>query len=227
MDTKRTDRTGDVIQKTVAAKVTAVKADGHGTFEALVSVFGNVDSYGDVVLAGAFADTIADRGDKPFPVLWSHQFNDDTAFLGEMSAKETAEGLVVTAEFLDTPRAQNIRRLMEKGLVTEFSWSGRVTEGAWVETEDDFYYEIRKVDLWEAGPCFKGANPATELLSVKSADRALTDAEMSRIVDAVIAAMKADPADTNLPSTEDGTDTTEDPSAASLNPSTKARLALA
>lgn len=224
MDTKRTDRTGDVIQKTAVAKVTAIKAEGNGTFEALVSVFGNVDSYGDVVLAGAFADSITERGDKPFPVLWAHQFNDDTAFLGEMFAKETAEGLVVTAEFLDTPRAQNIRRLMEKGLVTEFSWSGRVTEGAWVETEDEFYYEIRKVDLWEAGPCFKGANPETELLSVKSADRALTETEMQRVVDAVIAAMKSD---TNLPSTEGGTDTTEDPSTVSLNPSSKARLALA
>ena len=71
---------------------------------------------------------------------------------------------------------------MEAGVITEFSWSGRVTEGSWVDKDGvgpwgDGYYEIRKVDLWEAGPCFKGANPDTELLGVKSALIHLTTKE--------------------------------------------------
>lgn len=44
-----------------------------GEYRALVSVFGTVDAYGDVVLPGAFADTLAEwksAGD-PIPVYWS------------------------------------------------------------------------------------------------------------------------------------------------------------
>lgn len=161
------DRSGAAIYKTATATVTKVDDTGDtGGFEALVAVFGNKDSQGDVVIRGAFAEAIANG--RVFPSLWAHQFGDDTAIIASFTAQETDEGLLVSAKFLNTPRAQNIRALMEAGLVKEFSWSGRVTEGAWVETDDDWWYEIRKVDLWEAGPCFKGANEETELLGVKS-----------------------------------------------------------
>lgn len=171
--TTKTDRAGAVVHKTARAVVTKVddgSDGGPGGFDALVAVFGNEDSAGDVVVAGAFADSLKARGDKPFPVLWSHQFHDDTAILGTATAEETDAGLVFHATFLDTERAQNIRALMVAGVVDEFSWSGLVKAGAWIDPEDgDGYYEIRSVDLWEAGPCFKGANPETELLGVKSA----------------------------------------------------------
>lgn len=171
MTITKTDLVGTPILKTAKVVVTkaAAKSEedgGPGGFEALVAVFGNIDSQHDIVMPGAFTETIA--GGKAFPVLWSHQFSDDTAFIGECTAEETAEGLLIKATFLETERAQHIRMLMTKGLVTEFSWSGKVLEGAWVETEDNWWYEIRKVEFWEAGPCFKGANPETELLEVKS-----------------------------------------------------------
>lgn len=167
MATPNIDRSGTEVFKTATATVTKVDDTGDsGGFEALVAVFGNMDSQGDVVVKGAFAEAVANG--KVFPSLWAHQFGDDTAIIASFTATETDEGLLVKATFLDTPRAQNIRALMTAGLVKEFSWSGRVLEGAWVEAEDDYWYEIRKVDLWEAGPCFKGANSETELLGVKS-----------------------------------------------------------
>ncbi len=46
-----------------------------GRFEGYLSVFGNVDSYGERVMPGAFADSIAEfnaAGD-PLPCLWQHQ----------------------------------------------------------------------------------------------------------------------------------------------------------
>lgn len=174
MTSSNTDRVGHVVRKTARATVSKVDAstDGPGGFTALVAVFGNLDSDGEVVVAGAFKDSLAARGDAPWPSLWSHQFYDDTAFIASFTAEETEEGLLIEATFLDTPRAQNIRALMAAGLVTEFSWSGAVTAGAWIEEQDgdnwSGHYEIRAVDLWEAGPCFKGANADTELLGVKS-----------------------------------------------------------
>jgi HK97 family phage prohead protease len=47
-------------------------ADQPGTFEAIVAVFGNIDSYGDRMVSGAFTRTLKDRG---FPaVVWSHDW---------------------------------------------------------------------------------------------------------------------------------------------------------
>lgn len=170
MSTAKADLVGTPILKTASLTITKADSssgdDSTGSFEALVSVFGNLDSQNDIVLPGAFAESIANG--KTFPSLWSHQFHDDSAFIGKFTAEETEQGLLIKATFLDTDRAQHIRSLMTKGLVTEFSWSGKVLEGAWVETENDWWYEIRKVELWEAGPCFKGANPETELLEVKT-----------------------------------------------------------
>ncbi len=162
-------RTGAAVLKRYAATVTKVDAGPNGGFDALVAVFGNVDSQGDAVREGAFTRTLEEWGDNPIPVLWSHQFYDMGAFIGKASAEETADGLLFHAEYLDTESGQLARKLMAEGLVVEFSWSGRIREGAWVEKEgEESYYEIIDVDLWEAGPCFKGANAETQLLGVKS-----------------------------------------------------------
>jgi hypothetical protein len=55
----------------------------------------------------------------------------------------------------------------------EFSISGLVREYELIKGEDDedLWFppmRIKDIDLWEAGPCFKGANANTELLSVKA-----------------------------------------------------------
>lgn len=170
------------IHKTYTAKVTAAAdpaaaGDAPGTFEAIVSVFGNVDSYGDVVEAGAFAKTLktwAAKG-RPIPVVWSHQMSDPDNILGEyIAAEETTEGLKMKGVMdLDHPRAARIYKLMQKGLIAEFSFSGEVMEYDLLEEEEDSWWvglSIKEVDLWEAGPCFKGANPDTQLISIKSAD---------------------------------------------------------
>lgn len=152
-----------------------------GQFVAIVSVFGNEDSVGDVVVPGAFADTLADwaaKGD-PIPVLWSHDWSDPFSHIGVvMDAKETDQGLEVTGQIedLDTnPTAQQVYRLLKGRRVTQFSFAYDVQEGAWVDTEDDQsnpygYYELRKLTLYEVGPTLVGANQETELLAAKAAD---------------------------------------------------------
>lgn len=183
-------KVGAAVQKSFKAVVTKVDTGPHGGFDALVSVFGNVDIQGDVVVPGAFARTLAEWGDDPIPVLWTHQFYDMGAFIGKATAEETDEGLLFHAEYLDVEAGQLARKLMVEGLVTEFSWSGRIREGRWVEKEDDVWYEIVDVDLWEAGPCFKGANSETRLLSVKTLG-AQIESERDALADTDVAALKS------------------------------------
>ena len=60
-----------------------------GTFEAIVAAY-NLDSVGDKITPGAFADTLAEwkgRGD-PIPVLWSHMSHDPEYHIGEVLEAE-------------------------------------------------------------------------------------------------------------------------------------------
>lgn len=145
-----------------------------GQFKAVVSVFGNVDSYGDVVAPGAFADTLKEweaNGDK-IPVYWSHQMHDPDFNIGWVdSAQETDQGLEVLAQ-LDlgegaSPKALQAYRLLKGRRVTQFSFAYDVLDGGPVEKDGQSYNELRRLKLYEVGPTPVGANPATELLAVK------------------------------------------------------------
>lgn len=165
------------VNKTFVAKATASKdPEKRGQFEAIVSAFGNEDSQGDVIERGAFTKSLAEwvvKG-RPIPVVWSHQFSDPFKILGQyIEQEETKDGLRMVGQLeLSWPEAQRVYELMEKGLIVEFSISGQVRDYELIEKDDeDSWWPgmlIKDIDLWEAGPCFKGANPETELLSVKS-----------------------------------------------------------
>ncbi|RBQ00063.1 HK97 family phage prohead protease [Bifidobacterium xylocopae] len=154
---------------------------GDGRFSALVSVFGNVDSLGEVVMPGAFTETLSKwkaSGD-PIPVVWSHDWRNPMSHIGEvLEAKETDMGLEVTAQLdMTNPTAVQVFKLLKDRRVKEFSYSGVESDFNVVAGPDgDPIYQVGKVDLIELGPCMKGANPATVLLSTK-ADQVEVDAE--------------------------------------------------
>lgn len=169
-------RTKDFTAKVKAAGV----ADGlaEGQFVAVVSVFGNEDSVGDIVRPGAFTETLAqwDAKGDPIPVIWSHAWGDPFAHVGVVvKAVETLQGLEVTGQIddLDTnPTSAQVYRLLKGRRVTQFSFAYDVKEGAWVEDENHKYggyYELRRLKLHEVGPCLVGANQETELLAAKAA----------------------------------------------------------
>ncbi len=168
-------RTKDFTARVKAAGV----ADGlaEGQFVAIVSVFGNEDSVGDVVRPGAFTETLAEWGAKgdPIPVIWSHAWGDPFAHVGVVvKAVETLQGLEVTGQIddLDTnPTSAQVYRLLKGRRVTQFSFAYDVKEGAWVEDDQHQwggYYELRRLKLHEVGPCLVGANQETELLAAKA-----------------------------------------------------------
>ncbi|MFF2525903.1 HK97 family phage prohead protease [Streptomyces liangshanensis] len=162
-------------------------ADGlaEGQFRALVSVFGNEDSMGDVIAPGAFAQVLAEwkaSGD-PIPVVWSHKWGDAFAHIGSvLEATETADGLEVLAQIEDmdtNPTAKHVHGLLKGRRIKQFSFAYDVGEGGWVETDDTVahpwgeYYEIKRFSaLFEVGPCLVGANQQTDLLAAKAADLA-------------------------------------------------------
>lgn len=173
--------------RTKACPVVGLKAlpDETGTdtgeFEAIVSAFGNVDTYGDRVMRGAFTDTLADwetRGD-PIPVIWSHMATDPDMHIGVVEdAQEREDGLWVRGRIdLDSPKAAQVYRLLKGRRVTQFSFAFDVEDAAEVEQDGQAVFELRKLKLYEVGPCLIGVNQETELLAVKAMRQAALDAE--------------------------------------------------
>lgn len=151
---------------------TTESGDATGIFEAIVSVFNNVDSYGEMVMPGAFTNTLAaweERGD-PIPVYWSHRMDDPDFNIGHvLEAKETDEGLYVKAQLdLSNAKAKATHNLLRSRRVTQFSFAFNVPPNGMKESEDGSCLELHEINLYEVGPTPIGANPDTELIGVKS-----------------------------------------------------------
>lgn len=173
-----------------ALKTYSVKAeplDDEGTFEALVSIFGNVDLVGDRVVKGAFAKSLErwESSGDPIPVIWSHQWSDPQAHLGEvLEADERDDGLWIKGRLDLEDRgtyAGTIWRKMKRRLIKEFSFAYDVVDEGKAK---DGANELREVELIEVGPCLKGINPDTQLLAAK-AGRILSAKNEQSIRDAV------------------------------------------
>lgn len=146
-----------------------------GTFEALVSVFGNIDAVGDRILPGAYTKTLEQwraSGD-PIPVIFNHDWGTPDAHIGvahPKDVKQTPKGLVVkaTLDVEDNPVAKQVYRLMKRRSLKEFSIGYRVPSGGEHQAEDGAN-DITEIDLVEVGPTLKGANSEAQLQAVKSA----------------------------------------------------------
>jgi len=164
-------------------------ADGlaEGEFEAIVSVFGNVDSVGDSVVKGAFADDLKawEESGDPVPVIWSHDWADPFSHVGAVkSAEEIDQGLKVRGALdLDNPTAVQVWRLLKGRRVTQFSFAYDVLDAEIVTKDGVEVQELRRLKLYEVGPTLIGANQATELLAAKARGLA-TGAKAGRVLSA-------------------------------------------
>jgi HK97 family phage prohead protease len=147
------------------------ESDGPGTFEALVAVFGNVDHGGDKIRRGAFKTSLAEwkANGRSIPVLWSH--DTETVPLGVVTeAAETREGLKVKARLLvdDHPQAKAVYAAMKAGALHEFSFAYKAVDHEQVTESGEDVRVLKELKIFEVSPVFRGMNPATHLMGVKS-----------------------------------------------------------
>lgn len=159
--------------KAFGAQIKAVSTE-KGEVTAVVSVFGNIDSYGDRMVKGAFASTLAEwkASGNPIPFVWSHEWDDPESFIGQVTAaEETDEGLLVTAKVdLDRPFAEQVFHLLKTRRVTQFSFGYLARAYTFVEDPTHgMVRELTDVQLLEVGPTMLGANQATRLIEAASA----------------------------------------------------------
>ena len=98
----------------VALDVKAVGDDG--TFEGYGSIFGNVDSDNEIVMPGAFTQSLVDakRGGRKIKMLWQHDRTQPIGVWDDMA--EDSKGLWVQGRLLikqDVPRADEAYALLK------------------------------------------------------------------------------------------------------------------
>ena len=145
-----------------------------GEFIAYASVFDNRDSYGDIIRKGAFTETLAEwsTSGNTLPVLYGHDFGDPFSNIGAVvDVVEDDHGLRVKARLdLDNAKGAQVHRLLQEKRLSQMSFAFDVLEGAEMEVDGTWAYEIRRVKLYEVSVVPIGANQETSVVSVKSGD---------------------------------------------------------
>jgi len=168
----------------VAAEIKAV--DDSGVIEGYGSVFGNLDSYSDIVAPGAFAKSLEEAkasGRMP-AMLWQHNPDEPIGVWTEM--REDDRGLFVKGKLAETQRGKEARELIKLGALTGLS-IGYTTRTYQVDRENDSRV-LTDVQLWEVSPVTFPANSEARITGVKADaisspkdfERFLRDAGFSR-----------------------------------------------
>lgn len=161
--------------KNLDVQVKAGPDDGlaEGEFSAYASVFGNKDSYGDIVQPGAFAATLDEwqKSGNPIPLLFGHRMDDPDYNIGAVkSAVEDEHGLKVTAQLdLESPKAMQTYRLLKGRRINQMSFAYDVIDSE----EKDGANLLKGLKLYEVSVVPIGANQETEILAVKANASAL------------------------------------------------------
>lgn len=152
-------------------EVKEVERDGvrYGRVSGYASTFGNVDRVGDVVVQGAFKDSIINfqKDNRPVRMLYQH---DGCELIGGFipgSMFEDANGLFVEGEInLSVQRGAEAYALAKQGVLTDMSIGYSVED---FELKDGVRY-LTAIRLWEISLVSEPANPKAKITAVKTVD---------------------------------------------------------
>ncbi|WP_085025285.1 HK97 family phage prohead protease [Ensifer aridi] len=136
-----------------------------GTFEGYGSIFGNVDSYGEKVMPGAFVESLAKhkREGSSVLMLWQHNPNEPIGVWEDLA--EDGKGLWGKGHLiLEVQKAREIHALMKRKAIGGLSIGYRETD----TDQDGAVRVLKKLDLYEISPVSFPANRRARIEAVKS-----------------------------------------------------------
>lgn len=158
-----------MLHKTLQIDSAGLKFSGDNPriFEGYASVFGGVDSYGDMIMPGAYADTLKDenRNGRPIRMRWNH-FG---GVIGKwLEIKEDDVGLWVRGEL--TPNhsvASDVAASMQHKAVEGLSIGYWVPEGG--SEMNGRIRQLKKINLIEISVVEEPADVNAQISGIKSA----------------------------------------------------------
>jgi len=175
--------------RTIEFKAVSLDDLGENEFAGYAAVFGNVDSYGDIIQRGAFAATLPSFLESGI-LCWQHQLRQP---IGKpVAAYEDEKGLFIRGKISDTQQGRDALTLIRDQVVRRLS-IGYETEGYQSLSEQqarqilgDAGFEkardelprwvdglrlLTQIKLYEVSPVSIAANDQADILGVKSGPR--------------------------------------------------------
>lgn len=149
-----------------------------GTFTGYGSVFGELDSYRDIVMPGAFTQSLkedfADKNRK-VPMLWQHN---SWAPIGVyIDIHEDAKGLFVKGQCnMDVQQGKECHALMKQGALSGLSIGYTTVTSEWDEA--NLIRKLHRVNLWEVSPVTFPAGDKARIDTVKSLEGLASPSEL-------------------------------------------------
>lgn len=170
LEFKATPPGGEIQTKTAAARV-EVKGEGEGGIlhiKAYALAFGNIDSWGDIIMPGACDGFLAGPDADRMALCWQH---DRATVIGKITDKGVDDyGMWIEADVLPTSAGSDAAILLKNGAVKEFSIGYRANKYHF-EHKEGYDYDIRileDITVVEVSPVTTAANPAAILISAKA-----------------------------------------------------------
>lgn len=148
-----------------------VKAESEGGIlhiKAYALAFGNVDSWGDIILPGACDDFLAGEDADRMALCWQH---DRATVIGKITDKGVDDyGMWIEADILPTTAGKDAAILLKEGAVKEFSIGWRPDKYHY-EHRSGYDYDIRileAITIVEVSPVTTAANKKAVIISAKA-----------------------------------------------------------
>ncbi len=161
-------------------------AGGQWQFEGYAAAFNNLDRVGDVILPGAFTESIPAFLKRGFIGGLMHDWSQP---IGKpLEVREDAKGLYIRAQIVDTQHGRDVYKLLKEGVITSLSIGFRSIVEGWLYGNDVNPYlapemtdaerdrirsqgvrVLKKCELYEVSPVSVPANPSALITEVKRA----------------------------------------------------------
>ena len=152
----------------------------NGTFKGYGSTFGGKpDTYGDIVVEGAFSETLKKGGVNGFGVAMLYQHQHDKPIGVWTSLAENKKGLAVEGQLaMGTQLGQETYELMKLGALKGLSIGYDIPKGGLeVDPKKGVRY-LKQINLWEISPVTFPANRRSQITGVKAIAEATNEREL-------------------------------------------------
>lgn len=148
--------------------ITEHKADESGNLiiSGYGAVFGNMDSYKDIISAGAFLDTLAEKKER---IAFCYQHDIWNPIGKILDIKEDQTGLWL--KVMLSAAEEDIQTKVKEGILKEMSIGYRVVDSAVEMRNQEEVRILKKINLYEISLVTIAANPLAVVQSMKSDER--------------------------------------------------------
>lgn len=148
------------IKSTESSNVSIIsgEAGNFGIIKGYASTYGNVDRYNDVILPGAFKESLQRHKRAKRPIRMNYQHRTLIGGFPIELARDDDKGLYLVGEInRNVPEGDAAYVLAKQGVLSDLSIGFNIISANRDDKKD--IREINKAELWEASPVSEPANP--------------------------------------------------------------------